>query len=416
MLVQPQMRRTSSLIIRRTSSLPKVLSYVTLVLILTWYSYFCNRLQSVSNNLWEYGTLSQNQNQNRNRTSFEHSKKCKLVNKQSTDDVHAKANAHANANANADVHSDSRIRNAQPVILLSRGRSGSSVFWSTISKLTGQRNTAWESTGSNQTHSKIFFEETLQKDPSMGYDWAIEKLCYIQQDRSDITPEAGIVGFQWKPFMNTFHHEYAIEGLRAIAAQKDPIVKIIYLTRNLLDRKASNLRHDASKHKHKHKRDSGSGLNTHEHVSNGGDSISAHCNVGDTECIKKHSQFDHDIVFPTGDALLKWLRKNMNDERTIQKRLEELQIQYVQVSYEELFIKNALDDNGNDNDNSSKAEEWMRVFQFLDLGPKYGLTMADVRASFTMASTHTKSRNETIANYELVKQTLVGTEFEHLLN
>jgi hypothetical protein len=41
--------------------------------------------------------------------------------------------------------------------------------------------------------------------------------------------------------------------------------------------------------------------------------------------------------------------------------------------------------------------------------------MEDVRKSFSIASTHIKSRNETIANFEEVKNTLVGTSFKHLL-
>jgi len=319
--------------------------------------------------------------------SLDYTENCTLANKQIAD-----------AHAHDDIGGTSGTRSAQPVILISRGRSGSSVFWSTISELTGQRNRAFERTGSNQNETKIFFEETLQNNQSIGYDWAINGLCHIQQYRSDITPAAGIVGFQWKPFMNTFNHEYAIEGLRAVAAQKNPDVKIIYLTRNVLDRKASNLKHDASKRKH-------------EDTSSGGGSIPHHCNIGDAECVKKHLEINsYDIVFPTGKELLHWLRSTVKDDRAIHKRLKEFQIQYVQVSYEKLFPSL------HDHDNISNAEEWMRVFRFLNRGPMYGLTMEDVRASFIMAQTHTKSRNETIANYELVKETLLGTEFEHLLN
>ena len=148
----------------------------------------------------------------------------------------------------------------------------------------------------------------------------------------------------------------------------------------------------------------------HEDTAIGGGSIPAHCNIGDAECIKKHSEINYDIVFPTGKELLHWLRITVKDDRAIHKRLKEFQIQYVQVSYEKLFPSL------HDHDNISNAEEWIRVFCFLNRGPMYGLTMEDVRASFIMAQTHTKSRNETIANYELVKETLLGTEFEHLLN
>jgi hypothetical protein len=99
---------------------------------------------------------------------------------------------------------------------------------------------------------------------------------------------------------------------------------------------------------------------------------------------------------------MRWLRTTTKKDNAIRKRLIDLNIQFVEVTYEKLF-------------NSNDAEEWMRIFQFLGVGPSKNLTMEDVRKSFSIASTHIKSRNETIANFEEVKNTLVGTSFEHLL-
>jgi len=268
-----------------------------------------------------------------------------------------------------------------PVILMALGRSGSSITWDAMSQLTGQRNTAYEVTGGNTNNSKAFFKD-LETNPYVGHDWAIKRLCHIQQNRPDILSDAGIAGFQWKPYMSSFDHEYAIEGLREIAAHRNPSIRVVHLTRNALDKRISNIRHTNSKKSSK--------------------AITAHCPMGDEECIKNHSQFVTSIVFPTGQELLHWLRHTVDDDNTIRKRLGDLGVHHVEVSYEKLY-------------NSNDAEEWMRIFRFLEKGPSEGLAMGDVRASFSMASTHTKSRNETIANFEDVRETLVGTPFEHLL-
>ena len=64
--------------------------------------------------------------------------------------------------------------------------------------------------------------------------------------------------------MSSFDHEYAIE---IIGETTDPLVKVVYLTRNPLDRKLSNIRHTKSKQQQSDKK------------------IEAHCAVGDAECI-----------------------------------------------------------------------------------------------------------------------------------
>ncbi len=269
-----------------------------------------------------------------------------------------------------------------PLILISLGRSGSSVLWGTMSHLTGLRNVAWEYTGGNLNSSREFFHN-LKADPKLGYDWPIKKLCKIQRRESVQSPINGIVGFQWKPYFSSFDHEYAIEGLKAIASHQNPIIRIVYLRRNALDRKISNIRHDRSK-------------------IGDGEAISAHCEIGDTACINKHSKYDNAITFPTGSKLMQWLQTDANHEYKIRKRLSDLNVKFVEVTYERLF-------------NSEDAKEWMRIFQFLGVGPTQNLTIDDVRSSFAMASTHTKSRKETIINFEDVEKTLSGTKFEYLL-
>ncbi len=206
---------------------------------------------------------------------------------------------------------------------------------------------------------------------------------------------ARIAGFQWKPFSSTWQHPYAIKGLEAMANANDPIVKVVYLTRNPLDRKVSNLRHKNAK----------LNANTSQQKD-----ISAHCKVGDTECQDRHSQFSSNIVFPTGSELLKWLKNDKKQVGKIYGRFEMLNIPFVEVSYEKLYGTGKYT-----NKDRESAEEWMKLFRHLGVGPQKDLTMEKVREAFSMAPTHKKSRNETIDNFEAVTQTLTGTEYEHYL-
>mmetsp|Transcript_7645 Transcript_7645/g.10140 ORF Transcript_7645/g.10140 Transcript_7645/m.10140 type:complete len:354 (+) Transcript_7645:3-1064(+) len=290
-----------------------------------------------------------------------------------------------------------RPNSPQPVVLFALGRSGSSITWDTMSALTGQRNIAYEITGGNPWSSIEFFDQ-LQNDTvyQQFSNWTIQRLCHVQRKgmRKDMDG-VRIAGFQWKPFASTWNHPYAIKGLEAIAAANDPIVKVVYLRRNPLDVKASNLRHTNAK------------LNS---IASGQSDIPPHCKAGDIKCQDSHSQFSSNIVFPTGSDLLKLLKQNEKQVRAIHKRFEMLNIPFVEVSYEKLYGTG----NYTDKDRES-AEEWMKLFQHLGVGPQKGLTMEKVQEAFSLAPTNKKSRNETIDNFEAVAQTLTGTKYEHYL-
>ena len=122
----------------------------------------------------------------------------------------------------------------EPAILMALGRSGSSVTWDTLARLSGDATIAHEITGGNQEGSLGYFNDI--KD-HINEQWASLRLCNIQRYYMDKSKNDGknyaMVGFQWKPFRATFDHHYAIDGLRRLA---DDGSKVIYLTRNPLDR------------------------------------------------------------------------------------------------------------------------------------------------------------------------------------
>jgi len=259
-----------------------------------------------------------------------------------------------------------------PVILMSLGRSGSSVTWDTMSRMTGYPTVAYEATGQTRFNSKDFFSKI---NPTIGKKWASQRLCKIQERHPR---EAGVIGFQWKPYKATFKQEYAIGALEEMAEHINPAIRVIYLKRNALDRRVSNLRHAKDPH------------------------VSAHCAMGDKVCVREHIQNTQNITIPTGDELLRWMRTYKVTDNLIRDQLSMSGIQHISISYDKLY-------------RSNDAEEWMRLFSFLGRGPDENLKLEDVRAHFAMAPTSIRSRAEVITNFDDVLDTLTDTEFQYLL-
>ena len=59
--------------------------------------------------------------------------------------------------------------------------------------------------------------------------------------------------------------------------------------------------------------------------------------LGDKACFKKNLKYDKNICFPTGEELMRWLRTTTKNDNAIRKRLIDLNIQFVEVTYEKLF-------------------------------------------------------------------------------
>jgi hypothetical protein len=248
-----------------------------------------------------------------------------------------------------------------------------------MSALTGKRNIADEFTGSNPPETLSFFKGLHEKN--VGFDWPVRQLCWIQKSKQ--SQGSGIIGFQWKPFKEFFHHEHATKGLEAIAHQSNPKIKIVFLTRNPIDIMLSNLKHEQSNH-----------------------TIGAHCDVGDKDCTKKHSEiFSQKINLPTGNDLLQRLRKHVARDDAVKKKLESFNLTYVHARYEALY-----------NSSSNNTNEWMKIFEYLGIGPATGLTYETVIKSFGYAATTThKPASDKIGNFELVLSAVKGTEFEKYL-
>jgi hypothetical protein len=281
----------------------------------------------------------------------------------------------------------------RPVILMALGRTGSSVLWDTLSRMTGNATFANEITGGNQEKSLQFFDRIHD---NLSVTWAEKRLHQIQKHYKNVT-NAAIVGFQWKPYRVTFDHPYAIGGLKHIATCRDPEVKVIHLTRNPIDTFLSNLRHDG-------------------HIRS--KEVPAHCPRDDLECVESHRKHSHTFILPVGHRLESKISRALKRDEVIDERLLETGVQYIRVHYEKLFPSPDVND----------ASEWIKLLNFLHLKLKDDivdsnnkkvenneLTMDIVRTQFSMSST-TASRRDSILNYDEVHKTLVEAGLGYLLD
>ena len=268
-----------------------------------------------------------------------------------------------------------------PVILMALGRTGSSITWNTISRMTGFSNIAEEITGGNKNKTIEFFSNI---DPEVGVHWANEEVCEEQHRVLKEMKKSGmgIAGFQWKPYRTSLRHELGDRAFDEIAAQSDPSIRIIFLTRNPLDRMLSNLKHKDYQYS---------------------DEVPPHCAIDDKECIKRHYQHQSAIVLPTGQELRHSLESNLALDNMVADKLSSSGVKHIHVTYENLFKE-------------ENSREWIRIFRFLGRGPQTELTMADVRRNFDLAPTSSVSHKDMITNFDDVWESLKGTKYENMVH
>ena len=261
-----------------------------------------------------------------------------------------------------------------PVILMSLGRSGSSSTWQLMGDLTGASTPATELTGSSELASISFFNKLSYDDKGK---WALDYFCELQKRH----PGAGIVGFKWKPYDASIFTETSIDTLRMIAALKDSQIKIVRSRRNLIDREISNYKHQNDDY----------GF------------VPAHCKVGDLECLKTHEIASTGLVVPV-KKLLEQIYKEFESEERVDQLLKELNVPHIHVSYEKLYFGEDI------------AAEWMRIFDFLGVGPAQGLTNKQVHDAMRTAATFNPSHQDTLGNFDELRDALKNTPFENMLH
>lgn len=141
-----------------------------------------------------------------------------------------------------------------PMILMSLGRSGTASMYQVLSKLSGGDETPRiiEYTGGSTSKSKEFFMGIPHNDTNG--DWLMKFVCHEQRQvcshhdevykihkrtiiiyylipfslsTSAQHPNAGIIGFKWKPYETIFSENKAIDGLKLLSRLQEPQIKVI---------------------------------------------------------------------------------------------------------------------------------------------------------------------------------------------
>jgi hypothetical protein len=323
-----------------------------------------------------------------------------------------------------------------PVVLMSLGRSGSSVVWQVLSKLTGvpsrfQRSREWP--GSDIPELLRFFdtntnvsqkvginkhiksEQNLTMVPGLGHwqtsgKWLVSYMCaqrqrfvsqtnattattWLPNTEGAFSLSTPIVGMKWKPFWRPLWKR--IEPLRTLqniasmamtasteTANRPPIL-IVRSRRNPID---VNL----SRRKHKQ------------------ENVSAHCKVGNTECIERQAGKTTNISDPKmfcHEVLETWYTENLFDELLeIVTAPSSLPV-YISVSYDALFYPES---------DAAGEEAWNELVRFVSPHTP-PLTWKTIKDSATMAATTiTRKHADKIANWNEVYECLQGTPAEPL--
>lgn len=282
-----------------------------------------------------------------------------------------------------------------PVVLLSFGRSGSTVTWDTLAALAVRDNTgdpsssaggfqrSSERLGKSKEQTVRFFDEM---DPREHGKCALERVLCAQQDDNrqrlqtsgstlsdDRVP--GMYGTKWKLFLESFGHVKARQALRWLAAR--PRIKVIHNRRNLLDVYLSKYKHSV------------------QHVP-------AHCHPGDATCLEQHLAAERSLAVPT-DTLLEELDYWEHATNRTLQLLRAHRVELLHVRYERLYY-------GDDD----MEDEWNRALTYIT-GSFQNVTKADVLARITHVATSAALHQDKMATYDQVQALLRGTRFAKYL-
>lgn len=257
----------------------------------------------------------------------------------------------------------------QPFILMSLGRSGSGSTYQIIGNLTGMETPPEYYTGKDPIQSTRFFS-SIQNDYGL---WVTDNLCKKQREYSS----AGLIGFRWKPWESIFS-DPALDGLGLIAKSQNPTIKVIRVRRNLLDVWLSIQKHRQGGFKQ------------------------GHCEIGNKKCFKKHLRAGTNMTISI-DETLEYLETMTLDEDNVDALLDGMNVPHLHVTYDELY-------------RADNAEEWMKIFEFVGVGPAQDLTLEHVKSVMKTGPTSSDHHRDSVSNFDELKEALQGTNFEDLLH
>ncbi|KAJ1443801.1 hypothetical protein B484DRAFT_414349 [Ochromonadaceae sp. CCMP2298] len=251
-----------------------------------------------------------------------------------------------------------KIDSTKAVVIMSQGRSGSTLMCNLIGNLFGLE--------SNELNSELLGGGTpgMRRNP----DPLRQMLEYLaaQQKKS----AQGWAGFKWKPI---FYDEKYASALQWLG---DHGVKVVYNFRNPLDVLLSADKHSEEPH------------------------LRNHCARDDSKCQAQYS--DVQLTLPTGERLLQQLDDKVHMRDTDLARFAEFHIPFLSVEYADTAEGSA----------ESRLKGLQRIADFL--GVDRELTPSDLQVA--TVSTAPQSQRDQLTNYDEVVRTLTGTRYEGLLH
>ena len=286
------------------------------------------------------------------------------------------------------------------VILLSRGRGGSTVLATTLA--------AFGNSDPEKLHHELFGSNEkemvkLQNPTETMQDWFRE----MEQEQ----PMAGVVGFKWKPYvMGTSTYGSAWDWVA------EHNVSVVWMTRNILDVLISNHKHCGDdKHCEDDKR------------------MTAHCHSGDEECIAEHR--DVKVTLDASTLLAELEHSEEKYETNLSRSMNAKGVNFIKVMFEHLFVGDEDYSEGETTNRTSlfvrsqldstafdasawrpdPLAAWNRIFSFVGLEPVDAYSKVQRVATLEYERTDASTNCDSIENLEHVQKALAGTKYEGLL-
>ena len=286
------------------------------------------------------------------------------------------------------------------VILLSRGRGGSTVLATTLA--------AFGNSDPEKLHHELFGSNEkemvkLQNPTETMQDWFRE----MEQEQ----PLAGVVGFKWKPYvMGTSTYGSAWDWVA------EHNVSVVWMTRNILDVLISNHKHCGDdKHCEDDKR------------------MTAHCHSGDEECIAEHR--DVKVTLDASTLLAELEHSEEKYETNLSRSMNAKGVNFIKVMFEHLFVGDEDYSEGETTNRTSlfvrsqldstafdanawrpdPLAAWNRIFSFVGLEPVDAYSKVQRVATLEYERTDASTNCDSIENLEHVQKALAGTKYEGLL-
>jgi hypothetical protein len=290
------------------------------------------------------------------------------------------------------------------MIMLSRGRAGSSVVAQTIAKFA----LANADTVAPQGEKWLWhFEKEIFGGNAQAMEWQHDPVKVMTQHYQMLgaeQPAAPLLGFKWKPEPPTYNAAYG----KAWDWVKANNVSVVWMTRNLLDVRISCAKH------------------------NNYPTLGSSCTANDAKCIAQNQGVKVTLEQISVRNSPEYKNANATTlpellavdkqlfETDLDALLKEKGISYRQVRFEDLFDSSDRADKRGfyiklRHDSIEAHKQWNSIFNFVGLPPVESYAEVVEAADAQMVPTTAPTQCDALVDPDAVREALKGSEFEKLL-